>query len=76
MMDWTLVLVADMVEGEGARLKKRRRMEEMVAVFAKRWTARSLVREELGFGGGEWGEGVRGFVDVGVVWVGGLEEWW
>jgi len=34
-MLWTLVLVADMVDGEGARLKKRRMMEEMVAVFSQ-----------------------------------------
>lgn len=32
MMDWTLVFVADMVVGLGARLKKRRTKEEMVAV--------------------------------------------
>lgn len=32
MMDWTLVLVADMVAGLGARVKKWRR-KEMVAVF-------------------------------------------
>lgn len=32
MMDCTFVFVADIVVGLGARLKKRRMMEEMVAV--------------------------------------------
>ena len=33
-MDCTLVFVADMVVGLGARLKKRRMREEMVAVLS------------------------------------------
>jgi hypothetical protein len=43
MMFWTLVLVADMVAGEGARVKKLRR-KEMVAVVAR---AGSCLLEKL-----------------------------
>ena len=32
MMDWTLVFVADMVVGEGARVKKWRRNEILAVV--------------------------------------------
>jgi hypothetical protein len=35
MMDCTLVFVADIVVGLGARLKKRRMREEMVAVLVE-----------------------------------------
>ena len=46
MMDWILVFVADIVVGLGARLKKRRMMEEMVAVLvAEGMLERILVRQ-------------------------------